>query len=121
MAFPDKRTLKQQTNIDLKKHNGSFIEQQIQYSQGDTASNMIFELNCTNLPAGTIIGFNAADPGPMPPVHLPPTRITNSHVFQEAIFSYIPGNFQTTLTVFVQSQQALPPNASLELRCYYTK
>ncbi|MBS1635706.1 MAG: hypothetical protein JST26_07260 [Bacteroidetes bacterium] len=121
MAFPDKRTLKQKTIIDLKKHNGGFTEQQIQYVQGDTASNMAFELYCTNIPAGTTIGLSAPDAGPMPPVYLPPTRITNSHIYQETILSHIPGNFKTTLTVFIQSQQALPPNASLELRCYYTK
>ena len=45
------------------------------YSQGDTASNVHFYLECTGLPVGSEVSFSAGTAGPVPALKLEKTKV----------------------------------------------
>jgi hypothetical protein len=75
-------------------------------------------LVCDNLPVGTVIGFYCPNEGPVPPISLPPVRVTNSH-FIAGVMSDVPANFSGTIYYYAEFYTQPPANASIRLQAAY--
>lgn len=85
------------------------IVQKIQYDQGTIGSQMQVMVVTENVPIGSYVTFIAANPGPTPPLYLPPTKVTIYSKFSTGIVTYIPANWKSEITTTVTA----PPGSDL--------
>jgi hypothetical protein len=97
---------------------GFRYENSMLYQQGDQGGRMQFMLVCDNLPLGTVVGFYCPDPGPVPPISLPPVTVTNAH-FIAGVMSEVPANFSGTIYYFADFNTQPPADARIRLQVAY--
>lgn len=70
----------------------------INYDQGTVASDILFQIVCTNVALNSKVAFSCGQAGPTPPINLPPTTVTNSASFIAGVLSSVPANFQADIS-----------------------
>jgi hypothetical protein len=97
-----------------KQINGSF---KVLYQEGDATLDIYFMVICTNLPIGSEVSFQCPDPGPVPAIKLPPTRVT-SNPFNAGLISEVPAGFKGFVTVKYTLPYDPPPGWQIELAAF---
>ncbi len=87
------------------------------YDQGDSASKIRFELQCTNLPLGSMVGFRCDKPGPSPIITLQ-DEVSELPVYTTALMSFVPADYKGSITIYAGFRQPPPAGASFSLNCY---
>jgi hypothetical protein len=65
----------------------------VNYEQGTTASDIYFQIVCSNVPVNSQVAFSCGEAGPTPPINLPKTTVTNGASFIVGMQSSVPANF----------------------------
>ena len=92
---------------------GTKYENKISYDQGPEAGQMQFILICEQVPMGTIVGFSSDEPGPVPPINLPPTVVTASPSFTIGLMSEVPANYKCIITYYADFKTPPPPGVKI--------
>lgn len=83
---------------------------------------LYFQVQCTNVPIGSQIGFASGDPGANPPINLQPTTVSTNPNFSAGIWTTVDANWKGNITVnwFSNGHGNWGPNASIVLQSFYT-
>lgn len=95
------------------------IEGKMNYDQGTEASNIQFLIICTNIPKGSVVGFKSNEPGPKPPIELPPTVVVTYPTFMAGIVCYVPANYTSVISWYCDLKDVPPPGAQITLQAAY--
>lgn len=89
------------------------------YEQGPIGSTVIFNLECTNIPIGSVISFECPELGPQPPIVLQPTDVTTYPSFSAGMESYVPADFAGTLYYSVTLSEEPAEHAHMEMQAIF--
>ena len=95
------------------------IENKMDYDQGTESSKIQFTLICQNIPKGSVIGFRSNEPGPNPPIDLPPTTVVTYPAFTTGIMCQVPANYKCVITYYAVLKDVPPPGAQITLQAAY--
>lgn len=80
-----------------------------QYVQGGIGANMYILVTCTGCPIGSTIAFSCGVAGPNPAINLPPTTITKEQGFITGVYSEVPANYVSNMSIsYVPNGNPLP-------------
>jgi hypothetical protein len=88
----------------------------VQYRHHHIGEDVLFVINCINVPTGSIVSFSGIQAGPEPPIELAPTIVSDSKQFGLGKLCYIPADFAGEITLrYTFFVLPLPERCSIEL------
>ncbi|WP_224242432.1 hypothetical protein [Hyalangium gracile] len=86
-------------NVSLTDAGAPTFTTPVGYQQGSDGGQMLFLLECKNVPAGASVAFSSGTPGPDPLIDLQKTTVpANNGSWATGIISTVPANFETTIS-----------------------
>lgn len=88
----------------------------VQYRQHQVSEDVLFVINCTNVPIASIVSFSCIQAGPEPPIELAPATVSNAQHFALGKLCYVPTDFIGVITLrYTFFVLPLPEQCSVEL------
>lgn len=86
----------------------------------ESQANLYFEITCTNVPLGSLVGFSCNDLGPDPSINLPPTVVSIPN-FVAGCQSNIPAKWNGNIIMYWDSNNhgSFGSNAQIDLKVFY--
>lgn len=86
-----------------------------------TQAALYFQVQCTNVPIGSQVGFSCGNPGTEPAINLQSTTVSTNPNFSAGMWATVSANWDGDITVnwWSNGQRNWGPGATITLKCFY--